>query len=104
MADHSMIGVHSDKKAPKKLSELGHFLKGSSAALGVSKVQETCEKIQHYGELRDEEKKTDITAEQALDLIGELLKGVKGDFQVAKTWLLDWFKKNKWAPAIEFES
>lgn len=30
-----------------KLSSLGHFLKGSSASLGLVKVQNTCEEIQH---------------------------------------------------------
>jgi len=33
----------------KTLSELGHFLKGSSATLGLTKVKDSCEKIQHYG-------------------------------------------------------
>ncbi|MCJ1372437.1 hypothetical protein MMC20_003661 [Loxospora ochrophaea] len=33
----------------KKLSSLGHFLKGSSATLGLTKVKDSCEKIQNYG-------------------------------------------------------
>ena len=31
------------------LSQLGHFLKGSSASLGLTKVQNACEEIQHLG-------------------------------------------------------
>ncbi|ERS96261.1 osomolarity two-component system, phosphorelay intermediate protein YPD1 [Sporothrix schenckii 1099-18] len=32
-----------------KLSDLGHFLKGSSAALGFDKVKDHCQVIQQYG-------------------------------------------------------
>ncbi|KAI9697287.1 MAG: hypothetical protein M1836_004851 [Candelina mexicana] len=35
------------------LSSLGHFLKGSSATLGLTKVKDSCEKIQHYGAHKD---------------------------------------------------
>ena len=31
----------------EKLSQLGHYLKGSAAALGLRKVQEQCERIQN---------------------------------------------------------
>jgi len=31
------------------LSAKGHFLKGSSAALGIEKVKQACEQIQNYG-------------------------------------------------------
>ncbi|KAJ1720993.1 Phosphorelay intermediate protein [Coemansia erecta] len=34
-----------------KLSTLGHFLKGSSATIGVKKVQECCKRIQYLGKL-----------------------------------------------------
>jgi len=37
-----------------QLSQLGHFLKGSSATLGLIKVRDSCEKIQHYGAKKDE--------------------------------------------------
>ncbi|EEH20856.1 hypothetical protein PABG_03087 [Paracoccidioides brasiliensis Pb03] len=33
----------------KEVTQLGHFLKGSSATLGLTKVKEACEKIQHIG-------------------------------------------------------
>lgn len=32
-----------------KLSSLGHYLKGSAAALGLTKISEQCERIQNYG-------------------------------------------------------
>ncbi|KAL1958161.1 hypothetical protein VTO42DRAFT_5016 [Malbranchea cinnamomea] len=37
-----------------ELSQLGHFLKGSSATLGLTKVKDGCEKIQHFGAKKDE--------------------------------------------------
>jgi len=37
-----------------QLSSLGHFLKGSSATLGLTKVKDSCEKIQHFGAHKDE--------------------------------------------------
>lgn len=32
-----------------KLSSLGHYLKGSAAALGLTTIAEQCERIQNYG-------------------------------------------------------
>lgn len=43
-----------EKKDLAELSSLGHFLKGSSATLGFTKVKDECEKIQHYGHMKDE--------------------------------------------------
>ncbi|KAI5292531.1 hypothetical protein KEM52_006285 [Ascosphaera acerosa] len=37
-----------------KISALGHFLKGSSATLGLTKVEEACAKVQNLGARRDE--------------------------------------------------
>jgi len=84
--------VHSRKtKDLSKLSSLGHFLKGSSAALGVSKVQASCEKIQHYGQLRDEGAGIDLTREEALGKIERLLGEVKEEYKVAEKWLREWY-------------
>lgn len=37
----------------KKLSSLGHYLKGSAAALGLRKVQNQCERLQNYGKMEN---------------------------------------------------
>ncbi|KAJ7935418.1 histidine-phosphotransfer domain, HPT domain-containing protein [Mycena leptocephala] len=74
-----------------KLSELGHFLKGSSAALGIKKVQAACEKMQHYGELRDEVADKDLKADEALALIKALLVEVKAEYADAERWLKKWY-------------
>lgn len=42
----SLTGCSSKAKNLTELSHLGHFLKGSSATLGFTKVKDECEKIQ----------------------------------------------------------
>ncbi|KAF9026103.1 histidine-phosphotransfer domain, HPT domain-containing protein [Hymenopellis radicata] len=76
-----------------KLSELGHFLKGSSAQLGVSHVQASCAKIQHYGQLKDLERHVDLTDSEALDMISSLMSTVKLEYDTAEAWLKDYFKQ-----------
>ncbi|KAF7768120.1 hypothetical protein Agabi119p4_7363 [Agaricus bisporus var. burnettii] len=70
-----------------ELSSLGHFLKGSSAALGVSKVQSSCEQIQNYGNLRDEEASSTLDKKEALLRIGKLLTRVQKEYRVAEEYL-----------------
>lgn len=77
----------------EKLSNLGHYLKGSSAALGVTKVQATCEKIQHYGKLWDDETGKSLTEKEALEKIGPLLIAGKKEYTDAEKWLRSWFGK-----------
>ena len=76
-----------------ELSDLGHFLKGSSAALGLEKVQTSCEKIQHYGSLRDEVAKKDLKPEEALDKIKKQLVQLGKEYAEAKQTLEDLFRK-----------
>lgn len=86
--------IHSAKKDLATLSALGHFLKGSSAALGVSAVQASCEDIQHYGALRDEINNVELSPGDALAKIEPLLKRVKTDYAIAERWLKNWYKQN----------
>jgi len=61
-----------------ELSSLGHFLKGSSATLGFTKVKDECEKIQHYGHKKNETGEIDEPDEdKCLRLIGESLAEAK---------------------------
>ncbi|KAF8798836.1 histidine-phosphotransfer domain, HPT domain-containing protein [Phlegmacium glaucopus] len=78
-----------------ELSTLGHFLKGSSAAIGLVKVQASCEKIQHYGSKRDEEAKKDLKREDALDKIKSQLGQLRVEYAEAKQSLEDFFYENK---------
>ncbi|PFH53882.1 hypothetical protein AMATHDRAFT_44931 [Amanita thiersii Skay4041] len=79
------------KKDLKQLSALGHYFKGSSAALGVARVQHSCEKIQHYGQCRDEEAGTNLSEQEALDKITALLSQAKGEYAAAEDHLKAWY-------------
>jgi len=69
-----------------QLSKHGHFLKGSSAALGVVQVQEICEKIQHLGNRIDPDKgpEVKISAEDAFARIKPLLARLKEEHAAAE--------------------
>ncbi|PLN76309.1 histidine-phosphotransfer domain, HPT domain-containing protein [Aspergillus taichungensis] len=72
----------------KELSQLGHFLKGSSATLGLSKVKEACEKIQHFGNQKDETGSTDEPDDKvSLKNIEKTLTEVKKDYEEVETFL-----------------
>jgi len=43
-----------ENKDLQALSDKGHFLKGSSATLGFTKIKDECEKIQNYGRQKNE--------------------------------------------------
>lgn len=76
-----------------QLSSLGHFLKGSSAALGVVKVQESCECMQHYGKKRDEHANVDLTDKEAIAKIELLLAQVKLEYAEAEACLKALFQE-----------
>ncbi|KAI9225641.1 MAG: signal transduction histidine kinase, partial [Piptocephalis tieghemiana] len=66
------------------LSRLGHFLKGSSAALGLQQVQVTCEKIQHCGNQLDDQGAHEISSSQAMDRLKSLIHLVKEQYTEAE--------------------
>ncbi|KAG5999750.1 hypothetical protein E4U21_006339 [Claviceps maximensis] len=74
-----------EEKDLDQLSELGHFLKGSSATLGMIKVRDGCEKIQRFGKNENvdgsEEPDSDLCLKriiEALDIVKEDYKDVEG--------------------------
>lgn len=67
-----------ESKDLPKLSSLGHFLKGSSATLGLTKVKNSCEKIQHFGQKKDQEGIADEEDEE------KCLKRIDETFQILK--------------------
>lgn len=80
----------------EQLSHHGHFLKGSSATLGIIQVQGICEKIQHLGQRTDPDKKAEIkeaklSPEEALAKIKPLLVRVKVECADAKKWLMNYY-------------
>jgi osomolarity two-component system, phosphorelay intermediate protein YPD1 len=80
-SSRSLTIVLSKEKDLQELSGLGHFLKGSSATLGFTKVKDQCEKIQHYGLKKDETGEHDEPDEEkCLRLIQESLTKAKAAY------------------------
>lgn len=76
----------------EKLSSLGHFLKGSSATLGLVRVRDGCEKIQRFGKLENEDGSAEPDAELCLQRIKEALAAVKTDYKVAESRLREFYR------------
>jgi osomolarity two-component system phosphorelay intermediate protein YPD1 len=84
--------VFRDKKNLPELSRLGHFLKGSSAAIGLKKVKATCEKIQNIGNCKDETGSRDLNEADALKQISPLLPQVKAEYNEAEEYLKNFYE------------
>lgn len=50
--------------------------------------------MQHLGQRRDEEANTDLTPEEALSRIEQLLVQVKNEYDDAEKWLRNWYKEH----------
>ncbi|EJP64052.1 hypothetical protein ACQRIT_000991 [Beauveria bassiana] len=81
-----------EEKNLEELSSLGHFLKGSSATLGLVRVRDGCEKIQRFGKLENEDGSSEPDAELCLERIREALATVKTDYQAAEIRLREFYK------------
>ncbi|KAJ2083608.1 Phosphorelay intermediate protein [Coemansia sp. RSA 988] len=82
------------------LSSLGHYLKGSSATIGVKKVMECCKNIQFLGKLQNISGKGRLEKEQALKLITQELRTGKKEYVNAMEFL-GFFYDCSFAPAKE---
>ncbi|CAG8463391.1 5231_t:CDS:2, partial [Acaulospora colombiana] len=82
-----------EKKNLVELSKLGHFLKGSSAAIGLTKVKASCEKMQHFGNMKDETGANSISEEVALTKISDLLRVVKDEYKEAEDYLKNFYSE-----------
>ncbi|KAH0600686.1 hypothetical protein MHUMG1_01685 [Metarhizium humberi] len=82
------------QKDLKTLSELGHFLKGSSATLGLVKVRDGCEKIQRYGKNENLDGSPEPDSELCLKRITEALVTVKADYKDVEGKLKAYYTKD----------
>lgn len=82
----------------EKLSSLGHYLKGSAAALGLKSISTQCERIQNYGHRvnfdnfkpeKDVDKETD---EFWITLIQDAVNKAKSGFEESKAALDEYFE------------
>lgn len=81
------------KKELLTLSELGHFLKGSSATLGLVRVRDGCEKIQRYGKNENLDGSPEEDSELCLKRIAEALVQVKADYAEVEKTLKAYYEK-----------
>lgn len=85
-----MLIVYRTDKDLEALSSLGHFLKGSSATLGLVKVKDYCEQIQHFGGNKNETGQQDIEDDDTcLDAIRTALNGMRKEYVKVE----DYFKR-----------
>lgn len=83
-----ILTIHfSDKKDLNQLSQLGHFLKGSSATLGLIHVRDGCEKIQHFGNGLDESGSSKVAEDVALKNTEKTLKEVEVEYAKVEKFL-----------------
>ncbi|KAF2209744.1 hypothetical protein CERZMDRAFT_29637, partial [Cercospora zeae-maydis SCOH1-5] len=84
-----------EKKDLNNLSALGHFLKGSSATLGLTKVKDSCEKIQHFGARKDETGNFDEPDdEKSLKNCSKYVEQAERDFKDAERVLRRFYHDN----------
>ncbi|RKP10900.1 signal transduction histidine kinase [Thamnocephalis sphaerospora] len=81
-----------ENKDLDEYARLGHFFKGSSATLGLRKVQETCEKIQHSQASADDASLPSIDSNAALIRGAELLVRLKREYKQAERHLCHIYK------------
>lgn len=83
-----------NEKDLDKLSELGHFLKGSSATLGLIKVRDGCEKIQRYGKQENLDGSPEPDTNVCLERVKEALTAVKSDYEEVEVGLKKFYDKD----------
>lgn len=84
--------VTRENKELEKLSSLGHFLKGSSATLGLVKVRDNCEKIQRFGKKEKEDGSPLLDEKVCLEKIAETLKTLETDYADVEQVLKQYFE------------
>ncbi|KAI1107355.1 histidine-phosphotransfer domain, HPT domain-containing protein [Jackrogersella minutella] len=75
----------------EELYRLGHFLKGSSATLGLTKVKDSCEKIQRYGKKENLDGTPEPDETLCLTRCTETLKTVKAEYADVEQTLKTFF-------------
>ena len=90
----NVLTVVRQNKNLQALSDKGHFLKGSSATLGFTKIKDECEKIQNYGRKKDETGTIDEPdTEKCLRLIDESLTEAKRAYTVVEALMKRYYSE-----------
>ncbi|KAM7217729.1 Signal transduction histidine kinase, phosphotransfer (Hpt) domain containing protein [Rhypophila decipiens] len=75
----------------QELSSLGHFLKGSSATLGFSKIRDSCQIIQQYGHQLNVDGTPEEDESVCLEKISAAIDRVKVDTSELEKLMEDFF-------------
>lgn len=86
--DQMQLHLDGDKDLVQ-LGQLGHFLKGSSASLGLQRIAWVCERIQNYGQRREG---ANIGDEKYIELISGCVDLARKEFLSAKKELAKFYK------------
>ncbi|KAI8053448.1 signal transduction histidine kinase [Syncephalis plumigaleata] len=81
-----------EKRDIEGYAKLGHFLKGSSATLGLQKVQAICEKIQNSHASANEESLPEYDGDVVLKCGIELLAQLKHEYKQAEQYLCQFYE------------
>lgn len=87
-AEETFIKMEAALKAGDldQLSSLGHFLKGSSATLGLIKVKDYCETIQHLGSNKDDTGHVGPDHKECLSKIKNALAEMKIEYKRVRVY------------------
>ncbi|AGO10274.1 AaceriABL182Cp [[Ashbya] aceris (nom. inval.)] len=82
-----------ESEAPElaTLSSLGHFLKGSSASLGLQRVAWACERIQNYGKRGEGAASSQEPDAHYVQLITDTLQLARAEVQAARKELSEYY-------------
>ncbi|CAK7244042.1 MAG: Phosphorelay intermediate protein [Sporothrix thermara] len=80
-----------NEKNLEKLSDLGHFLKGSSAALGFDRLKEYCQVIQQYGKKMTLDGSEEPNESVCLARITEALAAAKKNMTIVEGKMTEFF-------------
>jgi osomolarity two-component system phosphorelay intermediate protein YPD1 len=83
------------KQDLKELSALGHFLKGSSATLGFTKIRDSCQVIQQYGNGLNMDGTREPSQDVCLKKITEAIKTAKHDTTDLEEMMNKFFKNSE---------
>ncbi|AET40836.1 Ypd1p Ecym_6465 [Eremothecium cymbalariae DBVPG len=83
--------LDSENSSLANLSSLSHFLKGSSASLGLQRIAWACERIQNYGK-KGEGASSIAPDSYYIDLISEALNLAREEFNAARKELSKYYK------------
>lgn len=89
----ALFNIPRDKGEMYELGRLGHFLKGSSAALGITQLRACCERVQYFGDLKDPANhEQTVTKDHASLEIGKLLIKAQEEYMRARQFFHDFYK------------